>query len=280
MGDFGTTLRYRNDWSPRIVIQNSLFETSPLDYLRGQKENGLIGKYAELILARIVNGNITDMDGELPDITLDAGDQRVYIESKAARYTNNGKYVTPSQNKKNVSRRGFFVKRSQIYKSLALELSEERTQTYTAFVDYDLRGGENMTVETYIKEHPNAFKKLSDYREMEKLHRELQNTLIIKGIVLLPTWALYEMWNRNIIRARSVTGKFKPGQKFRGEVVPVAQYSEHSHTDHMIETLRAFGVPEHQHEISGLGKPGEKISLTSFGHRFLPATEVECQMAD
>lgn len=95
LGNFGTAERYRENWVPRIVIQGSLFDTSPLHYLQCQKENGLIGKYAELILARIVNGNITDMDGELPDITLDIDGQRVYVESKAARYSNNGKYITP-----------------------------------------------------------------------------------------------------------------------------------------------------------------------------------------
>lgn len=220
------------------------------------------------------------MDGELPDITLDVGDQRVYIESKAARYSNNGKYITPSENKKNVSRRGFFVKRSQIYKSLALELAEEQTQTYTAFVDYDLRGGENMTVAQFIAANPIAFQKLSSYRQMEALHQALQDTLIIKSIVLLPSWALYDMWNRNVIRVRTVTGSFKPKQIFRGETVPVAQYCEHSHTDHMIETLRAFGVPEHTHRVTGLGKSGENITVTSFGQRFLPATEIECQMRD
>jgi len=137
-----------------------------------------------------------------------------------------------------------------------------------------------MTVAQFIAANPFAFQKLSSYTQMEALHQALQNTLIIKSITLLPSWALYDMWNRNVIRARSVTGKFKPGQVFRGETVPVAQYSEHSHTDHMIDTLRAFGVPEHTHNVSGLGKPGERIVLTSFGHRFLPTAELECQIRD
>ena len=48
----------------------------------------MLGKYIELVLARILNGTIIDINGSLPDIAIETREGIVYIESKAARFSN------------------------------------------------------------------------------------------------------------------------------------------------------------------------------------------------
>ena len=117
--------------------------------------------------------------------------------------------MAPSGNMRPVSRHGFFGKRSQIHSSLTTEMNFPETTTYMALVDYDFIGGENMTFSDFTKTHPNVFGKISCPRKLKSLPEKLRDTVIIKNILILPTWAAFMSWNTNIMRTRPID-KFRP----------------------------------------------------------------------
>lgn len=196
----------------------------------------MLGKYAELVLARILNGTIIDLNGILPDIAIQTKEGMVYIESKAARFSNREKYMAPSGTMRYVSRNGFFAKRSQIHSSLATEEKCPESTTYMALVDYDFNGGENMTFSEFVKSHPKTFGRIQFQEDLKSLPDRLRDTVKIKSILILPTWAAFMNWNANILRTRPLD-KFQKGRLYQNEKHPVAQYFDVKHVELMKEYL-------------------------------------------
>lgn len=196
----------------------------------------MLGKYVELVLARILNGTIIDLNGVLPDIAVQTREGIVYIESKAARFSNREKYMAPSGTMRPVSRNGFFGKRNQIHSTLSTEVNLPEVTTYMALVDYDFIGGENMTFKEFVTEHPRTFGRIQHDHQIKSLPQRLQDTVVIKSILLLPTWAAFMSWNANVMRTRPLD-KFREGRLYQNESHPVAQYFEVKHVDRMKEYL-------------------------------------------
>lgn len=210
----------------------------------------MLGKYVELVLARILNGTIIDLNGVLPDIAVETSSgEMLYIESKAARFSNREKYCAPSGKMRYVSRNGFFAKRNQIHSSLATENGTPGTTTYMALVDYDFVDGANMTFTEFVNGHPNTFGKIQHDYELKSLPERLRDTVIIKKVLIIPTWAAFLTWNANIMRTRPLD-KFTQGRLYKDERHPVAQYFDMKHVDTMKDYLTQRQVPRNTHTIS------------------------------
>jgi len=170
------------------------------------------------------------------------------MESKSARFSNKEKYISPADNVTSVSRNGFFAKRNQIYSALREENNTPNITNYMALVDYDFVGGENMTFNTFTKERPETFGKIQYEHDLKSLPERLREAVVIKSILIVPTWAAFMAWNANIVRTRPID-KFQPGRIYQNESHPVAQYFMPGHINLMQQYLTDKRVRRNTHTI-------------------------------